>query len=365
MKQAAVQFDSNTRQFQHVELPIAGIKENEVLVKVTCCTICGSDLHTYSGRRNAPDQCVLGHEIVGTVADWGAGAPPTDYLGQPIERGQRITWNMAVGCGDCFFCNHQLSQKCESLFKYGHESCAETPTGGLSEYCLLVPPTSLFKIPDALPDHVVCPANCAGATVAAAIRLAEETHQLQASTALIIGTGMLGLNAVAQLKAKGVANVIVIEPQPKRRELALQFGATDCFESHDDHFLDATRQRTDGRGPDMAFDFSGVNSVIQQGIDHVRIGGLVILVGSVFPTDTLSVSPEQLVRRSLTLRGLHNYLPEDLQTALTFLERHHQDLPFDALVERSFPLSEVESAFEFAQQEKPIRVAVLPTQDAT
>lgn len=359
MKQWTVQFDSRTRQFTHVELPIAQLQAKEVLVQVSCCTICGSDLHTYSGRRNAPDHCVLGHEIVGTIVDWGPGGQPTDYLGDPLERGQRVTWNMAVGCGDCFFCNHELSQKCHSLFKYGHETCVAMPTGGLSQYCLLVPPTSLFKLPDSLPDHVACPANCAGATVAGALRLTEETHSLTSSSVLVIGAGMLGLNAVAQLKNRG-ADVVVIEPQSKRRQLAIEFGATDCFEGFDQDFLKSTHHRTDGRGVDVALDFSGVNAVIEQGIEHVRIGGLVVLVGSVFPTAPIPISPEQMVRRSLTLRGLHNYLPKDLQTALDFLQQHHQRLPFASLVERSFPLSEVQTAFEYAQREHPIRVAIAP-----
>ena len=360
MNQWTAQFNARTRTFNQIELPIAQPQPNEVLVQVTCCTICGSDLHTYSGRRNAPDHCVLGHEIVGTIADWGPGNPPVDYFGLPLDRGQRVTWNMAVGCGECFFCNHELSQKCDSLFKYGHETCAKTPTGGLSQYCLLVPNTSLFKLPESLPDQIACPANCAGATVAGALRLTEESHSIESSSALVIGAGMLGLNAVAQLKVRGAADVFVIEPQSKRRDLAIEFGATECFESFHDDFIQSTARHTDRRGVDIVYDFSGVNEVIEQGIERVRIGGLIVLVGSVFPTEPIHVCPEKMVRRALTIRGLHNYLPKDLQTALDFLQQHHHRFPFESLVERTFRLDEVQAAFEYAQHAAPIRVAIEP-----
>src|SRR5208283_5261802 len=97
----------------------------EVLVRVTCCTLCASDLHTHAGRRTAPTPTALGHEIVGRIEAFGSTAARHDFRGQPLAVGDRLSWSVAASCGGCFFCAHELPQKCATLFKYGHEKIAE------------------------------------------------------------------------------------------------------------------------------------------------------------------------------------------------------------------------------------------------
>ncbi|TWT98697.1 D-arabitol-phosphate dehydrogenase [Neorhodopirellula pilleata] len=117
---------------------------------------------------------------------------------------------------------------------------------------------------------------------------------------------------------------------------------------------------TNGRGADIAMDFAGVSAAVDTCIASVRIGGCVLLAGSVFPVSDISISPESIVRRMLTIRGLHNYLPVDLISALQFLERSADRFPFADLVTKTFPLSETQLAFEYADEHRPVRVAVQP-----
>jgi alcohol dehydrogenase len=139
----------------------------EVMVEVLCCTICGSDLHTFTGRRPLAGSTILGHEIVGRVVDIGAGVT------QDVQIGQRVTWSLCAGCGTCFYCTQGIPQKCQQVFKYGHEPRAKGPLGGgLASHCLLRPGTTILKVPDGLSDEIACPANCATATVMAAVRRA-------------------------------------------------------------------------------------------------------------------------------------------------------------------------------------------------
>ncbi len=83
--------------------------------------------------------------------------------------------------------------------------------------------------------------------------------------------------------------------------------------------------------------------------------------GAVFPTPALSIFPEMVIRKHLTIRGVHNYAPQDLAAALSFLSQMHQNYPFSDLVGQEFPLSEVKSALEYACRERPFRVAVRTT----
>ncbi len=357
-----MEFDPSSREFTRQKLPDFRIRPGELLVKVLCCTICGSDLHTFCGRRNALKRCILGHEIIGSIAGWCNGEVPRDFHGNELRLDQRVTWVMAVGCGVCFYCRKGLNQKCESLFKYGHEPNGHhILNGGLSTHCILVPGTSLFAIPDELSDEVACPANCATATVSAAVRTIAQTHPLVGATVLITGSGMLGLTAAAQLSDIGARHIVVADPNSERLEYTKSFGVTHtiCATSSDE-IQAVLFSITEGRGADMALDFAGVSDAVKTCLASIRIGGCVLLAGSVFPGADIPLSPEQIVRRMLTIRGLHNYLPKDLDHALDFLRRVHGRFPFDELVSKTFALEQTQRAFEYANQYQPVRVAVKP-----
>jgi len=360
-KNLAVVFDSEEKQFTEREFSIPQLESGQVLVKIICCTICGSDLHTYCGRRSAPEGCVLGHEIIGEICDW-SGETPIDFYGNEISVGQRVTWAMAVGCGQCFFCKNRLNQKCESLFKYGHEPTNSIlPSGGLASHCLLVPGTPIFCIPNSLPNKIACPANCATATVCASIRLAAETHEIRTSSVLIIGAGMLGLTAAARMHDARAKNILVGDIHSSRRELAKLFGANHTIDTADSDQIEKTVQSfSDGRGFDIVLDFAGVFPAVDLALRLARTGGCVILAGSVFPTDPITIMPESVVRRMLTIRGLHNYLPSDLADGLDFLSRTQNRFPFEDLVSKTFPLKHTKQAFEFARDQRPIRIAIEP-----
>ena len=355
----AMLYQPATNQITPSVYPVPTPGDGEILVRVTCCTLCGSDLHTYTGRRKENNEpSLLGHEIIGVIEAIGGNEVRNDYDGAPLRLGQRITWSMVVSCGNCFFCKRGISQKCEMKYKYGHDSWSGVPTGGLAEHCLLRANTPIFSIPDGLSDEVVAPVNCATATVFAASRLVEETHRIQGSKVLIWGAGMLGLTAIARVRDSGGVPYVV-EPDQNRWGIARCFGAEGCVDPTDrTGMLEMSTAITRGRGFDISFDFSGVTDAIQQSISIIRIGGCINLVGSVFPTENISLDPEDMVRRMLTIRGLHNYRPDDLACAIKFLERTSSQYPFESLVSETFCLEDTEKAFQFALEHQPIRVAV-------
>ncbi|MFT3920919.1 MAG: alcohol dehydrogenase catalytic domain-containing protein [Myxococcales bacterium] len=191
----------------------------EILVRILGCTLCGSDLHTFEGRRQAPVPTVLGHEIVGRIEALGANAPRHDMAGKNLQVGDRVTWAIVANCGECFYCERKLPQKCLAAVKYGHEKLqpGRELLGGLAEHCLLTPGTSLVRLPDDLPLEVACPANCATATAAAAV---EAAGDLGGAVVCVLGAGLLGLTVCAMVKSRGAAEVICVELDPRRRAQA-------------------------------------------------------------------------------------------------------------------------------------------------
>ncbi len=355
----AVVFDAERQQLIPRELDSIKLLENEVLVSIQCCTICGSDLHTFSGRRSGPNHAILGHEIIGRVESW-LGKQPVDHQGRLLHVGDRITWTLCASCGRCANCVRGLPQKCEQLFKYGHEAFAgDRPSGGLATHCVLRPGTTIFAVPDELPDSVACPANCATATVMASIRLLQEVTPVQGRIVLIAGMGMLGLTAAAVCSRLEASRVVAVDVSQTRLELARQFGATHTILAGSE-FESQLLQATDREQADAALEFSGNRHSVSVCLDSLRTGGTLIVAGSVFPSDPIALHPEQLVRRLLTLRGIHNYRPDDLARAIQFLLENHQRFPFSQLVEREYRLEDSDAAFRFACEAAPVRLAVKP-----
>jgi putative phosphonate catabolism associated alcohol dehydrogenase len=353
----AAVFSGHGEPFRLEEFPVPSPGRGEVLVDVSCSTICGSDLHTWHGRRQEPVPCVLGHEIVGRIVAFGPGAPRTDLRGEPLAEGDRITWTLAASCGECFFCVRGLPQKCEHLFKYGHSPIAPGRefSGGFAECCLLTAGTGIVKLPDDLTDALSAPANCAVATVAAAFRLA---GPVEGATVAILGCGVLGLTATAMARQLGAAEVIACDLDPARSQVAGKFGSQMFCEPAD--LLSDLRDRTNGRGADVTMEFSGSSAAVSGAIAATRTGGVSIIAGTTTPGGKVEIDPNDLVRRMLTIRGLHNYAPGDLVTAIDFLAEVSGTVPFESLQGGSFPLVEIEAAFTSSGGHAGLRTAVIP-----
>lgn len=343
------------------EFPTPTLAADEILVRIDCCTLCGSDLHTYLGRRHGPAPSVLGHEMVGRIAAFGPAHNQLDWRGAALAIGDQVSWAVAASCGDCYFCHHELPQKCQRLFKYGHECCAGAHplSGGLAEFCHLATGSAILRVPEGIPDAVASSANCATATAAAAFRAAGGCHD---KSVLIQGAGLLGLTAAAMAHADGASHVFVADVDPARLATATRFGATATInvQEGDTTALAAQIHRaTDNRGVDVAFEMSGAPTAVPQGLTVLRPGGRYILVGAVRPVGDIPLEVEQVVRRMWRLEGVHNYAPRDLAAALDFLAAH-PEFPFAEQVAGEFSLHEVDTAFARMIDAKAIRVAVRP-----
>lgn len=351
-------FHGPHRPLEVTRLPLSPPKAGELLVRVTACTLCGSDLHTIQGRRQAACPCILGHEILGRIESADPHQPlPHDIQGTPLAIGDRIVWGIVRNCGQCFFCRRNLPQKCLHQTKYGHQQLdmsAPSPQGGLAQHCLLTPGTTICRVPDTLSDEVAAPASCATSTVAAAI---EQIGVLAGQRLLIMGAGMLGVTAAAWARSAGAEQVICCDHSPSRLELAERFGATAvCSPAQ---LSDSVRRLTGGWGVDAALELTGSSEACASLIDQLRLGGQAVLVGAVFPGPPMPLLVEQVVRRMLCIRGLHNYAPHHLQQAISFLASH-TELPLGELVAPWEPLTELNRLLAESPAAGTLRLAIRP-----
>ena len=342
------------------EFPVPELKGSEALVRVRCATICGSDRHTFFGRRKSPAPSVLGHEMVGDIAALGPDGA-TDVDGAPLTVGDRVTWSMVWSCGECFYCTQGLPPKCDQLLKFGHAALRPGLhlIGGFAEFCFLPERTAICRVPPNVPDEVASPANCATATVAAVLRHA---GSLADANVVVYGAGMLGLTACAMARQHGAAQVIAIDTDPRRAEFARRFGSDQILDGRAEKrdLARAVKDLTAGRGAEFVFEFTGVPEVMEAGFELLRFGGRFVMAGATFPSRPISLDAEQLVRRMIRLQGVYNYEAQDLKAAVSFLSRAIARYPFAELVGRSFRLEEIQEAFDYAENVKPPRVALRP-----
>ena len=205
---------------------IPPLKAGEVLVKNEYATLCRSDISTYLGRRIEKSPTILGHEIVGRVAALGTSA--SDVNGCTLRVGERVTWAIYASDPSSEMSRRGIPQKSPDLFKYGHEQVTPTSTlhGGLAEYTLLRRFTPILPLDEQIPLPAASIINCAVATVAGSLRLADE---LQGRRVVIWGTGMLGVIACAMCREKGAGEVVAVDITPERLEIAKRFGATELL----------------------------------------------------------------------------------------------------------------------------------------
>ena len=362
LKAKAAIMTSPNKDLEIIQYPLPSVERGCILVKITCCTICGSDVHSWTGRRSAPTPIILGHEIVGKVVELGEGVIH-DSGDRPLKIGDRITWTIMDNCGKCYYCRQKgLMMKCRHLKKYGHDSCEEPPhfIGGFAEYCYITPGTCVIKIPDVLTDEEVAPANCALATVVAGWEAAEVKPF---ENVLIQGAGALGFYAAALAKHYGCQRIIVSDILDHRLEFIKAFGASDVLNvsrMSDENIIQTVRDLTGGFGVDCAMEVAGIADLIPLGLKCLRTGGRYVEIGNSSPGANFTYDACDIVWRRLTLKGVHNYDAKHLQAAVDLLAATRTIFPFKDIVTHRVSLDNINEGLRIADSGEAIRVAVLP-----
>jgi L-iditol 2-dehydrogenase len=281
---------SGYRCFEIVDLPTPTPGPGEVLVRVAACGICGSDVHGYdgsSGRRIPP--LVMGHEASGRIAAVGTGV--ADF-----SAGDRVTFDSTLPCGRCRYCVRGDLNLCDQRQVLG-VSCSDYRCNGAFAEYLIVPQRIVYRLPDTL-SYVEAAMLEAAAVALHAVSL---SNVIAGDTALVIGSGMIGLLTLQALKAAGCARVFVADVDSSRLGLAAQLGATATLQSSGVDLVSDVMGLTRDAGVDVSVECVGVGATVQGAVDCVRKGGTVTLVGNISPTVTLPL--QKVVTRQIRLQG--------------------------------------------------------------
>lgn len=329
-------------------LPVPTLAPGEILIRVHTCGVCGTDLKKiHLGLVDPPR--VFGHEISGTVAAVADGE--TEW-----RVGERVVVQHHVPCRDCFYCEQKLYSSCPGYKRTGLTAGFEPAGGGFAEYVRVLPfvRPGIVRIPDGISFEEASflePLN----TV---LKGVETLRTTPGETALVIGQGPIGLLFTQAFRNAGL-DVIATDLFAPRREIAARFGAHPADPSAT-HVPALCRERTAGRGADVAVVAVASTHVINQALEAVRPGGRVLLFAQTRLGEEAPVDVGQVCVQEKALLGSYSS-DIDLQplTADLLFSRKIDVAP---LITHRFPLGEIGEALRVASNPGPesLKVVVHP-----
>jgi L-iditol 2-dehydrogenase len=282
------------KQLDIVDMPAPRPAEDELLIRIRACGICGSDVHGYdgsTGRRLPP--IVMGHEAAGVIE--AVGSAVTSF-----RPGDRVTFDSTVYCGKCFFCLRGQVNLCDNREVIGVSTPAFRRMGAFAEF-VTVPARIAYPLPDNMPFVHAAMIEA----VSVAVHAVSLTPIELDDTVVVVGAGMIGLLTLQAVRLAGASRIIVLDIDDTRIELARSLGATHTFNTHEADLvpgiLDQIRGLTKGRGADAALECVGSTIPVKLALDSVRKGGNVTLVGNIAPTIELGL--QSAVTRQIRLQG--------------------------------------------------------------
>ena len=339
--------------FELVTMPLPEVEPGGILIRNTAAVICGSDLHVWRGDSGRPwtrDPIILGHEFTGKVAALGKGAE-TDSLRRPLKEGDRVAFPFFFPCHNCYHCIRGEHRACQFRSRPNNRGIEEYPyaSGGYSEYFYIPPNAYKYIVPDELPDAAIPPVNCALAQVLFAL---DEARVRFGDTVVVQGAGGLGIYATAVAADMGASQVIVIDGQAQRLELAERCGATSTvsmveYPEPGDRVA-RVRELTGGHGADVVVEVVGVAAATYEGLDMVRVGGKYLDIGNI-SGGTLEFPANKIIGNQTRWIGVQHYDPWIVESALQFLARTMDKYALVDVVSDTFPLDQINDAFDLAE----------------
>ena len=289
--------------FRVVDLPEPSVGQDEVLIRVRACGMCGSDVHMYEkddegymiypGMMRTP--VVTGHEFSGVVEEVGRNV--VDLAPGDAVCCEEIAW-----CGECYACRAGRFNYCERLGELGF-----TFNGAHAEYVVTKakycwPVESMLEALGE--ERGFQAAALVEPTSVAYVGMFVQATFLPGESVAVIGGGPIGLAAVGLARAAGAGKVLAFETVATRRSLAEEMGADAVYDPQElgeDGIAEATLKETGGRGVDMWVEASGAPGVIDAATDALAPNATVVLIGR--GPHRASINPERLVVTGGGLRG--------------------------------------------------------------
>ncbi len=345
---------------------IGELGPDDVLVRIKASGLCHTDLEVIEGSLAYPMPIILGHEGAGIVE--AVGRDVTD-----VKVGDSVVCSWNPHCGHCFYCERDLPILCEVYTRHqpaGHlfdgASRLSGARGKIHHFSVVsshaqyavVPQSGAIVVPAEIPHDRACLIGCGVMTgVGAATRIAAIAP---GATVAVIGCGAVGLNAIQGARIAGAGQIIAIDRQASRLEIARQFGADLGLTGDPAALLDGVRSATAGRGADYVLEAAGSEIAFRISAEITRPGGQLVFLGKVAFGQDVSFRWGSLMGEKRITRS--SYGGARPKRDFPWLARLYLDgkLKLDELITGRLPLARINDGFDAMRRGEGIRFVALP-----
>ena len=315
------------------EIQRPNLESGDILVQMHACGICGSDLEKVFGQYGQPSMR-LGHEPAGIVLDVGS-----DVLN--FQKGDRVFTHHHVPCYDCHFCNHGNETMCK---KYSETNLS--PCGLSEEY--IVPAWSVshggvLKISDSLSFEEAAMIE----PLACCVRAWTKYSYHEGDSVAIFGVGPTGMMHVMLAQTKKFSKIICFDINDFRLDFAKKFNITESINSMDENRKQKILDYTDERGVDIAIVATSSLQALDDAIDMVRKGGVVMMFGVPSKGAMVNLDMSKVYSKEITLVTSYAASDADTKVALDLIESSQIDVK--QLITHTYPITDTQKAFEHAK----------------
>ena len=337
------------------EVPVPDIGDDDILLKVAACGICGSDLHTFYGILAPQGQVplIMGHEFVGTIAKMGSRVSSRWQIGDRI-----VSENTGGACGTCPACSRGDFVNCS------HRLCIGCDVdGGFAEYVkipgsiLNIYPNCIYHIPENLSFVEATMLEPAANGYKAVI---QEGNLHAGESVVVFGVGALGLMSIQMASIAGATNIIAVgmaSDKATRFDIARKLGATHCLVSDESEDLVGDILQIVGSvGVELVIDAAGAPIVTKQAIQVTQNEGRIIRIG--MSARNYDGRLDEFAFKSITIRGHMGYNQESWRNVLSLAKAGRLDLK--SVITKVLPLEEYETGFDMMRTQVASKVVLVP-----
>ena len=316
--------------FEYSDFPEPVVGDDDVLICVKACGICGSDIHGSTGKtgRRIPP-LIMGHEAGGIVEDVGKNV-------NGFEKGDRVCFDSTVYCNKCGPCRKGLYNRCESRQVLGVSTPEFKRHGAFAEY-VAVPWWIVFKIP----DDMSFIQSALLEPVSIGVHAANRAPISSDDTVVVIGAGTIGLFIFQAARLRGAARVIVADINESRLGVAKKLGADKVVNPLKSDLRETMLEETKDKGADVTIEAVGCAQTFRDGISVTKTGGYLVVVGNLEKRAEFNL--QELVAKELTFTGSYASSGE-FRDCIELVASGKVNV--EPLVSDVLPLKDGQSAFE-------------------
>ncbi len=324
------------------DLPIPSIGPGDILVRVRAAAICGTDRHIYEwtdyAKKRVPLPMVFGHEFAGDVVAVGSGVTG-------IKEGDKVAGETHIPCNDCEMCRTDNRHICENMKIIG----VHVP-GAFAEY-IAFPADCAYKFDEGLTYEYASMLEPLGVAVHGVDRA-----EVKGKTVVIFGCGPIGLMAVGAAKCMGAKRVYAADIQDRKLDAAKEMGAFRTVNTKNGSVLQALAEEHDSA--DVVIDYTGSIPAVRAGIDTVKKGGRLVLVG--LPSESMTIDlTNDIIYKELTVVGVTGRLMYKTWRQCDELLKNEK-FDISVAVGGVYPMKEIEKAFEQIEEGTPGKMILIP-----